>query len=75
MLSHTNYIKFYILLLFQTEDTSNTTTFWSLSYSRQDNFPGRYIMQIDIEYRLFPYIWSDDTSARIEFIISGELSQ
>ncbi|XP_032669375.1 uncharacterized protein LOC116843236 isoform X2 [Odontomachus brunneus] len=55
---------------YQTEATSNTTTFWSLSYSRQDNTPGRYIMEILVEYRLFPYVWSQDTSARIEFKIT-----
>ncbi|XP_014472594.1 PREDICTED: uncharacterized protein LOC106743348 [Dinoponera quadriceps] len=55
---------------YQTEGIPNTTTFWSLSYPRQINVPGRYIMEIQVEHHYFPFVWLHDTSARVEFEIS-----
>ncbi|XP_012220832.1 uncharacterized protein [Linepithema humile] len=58
---------------YQTAKTSNTTTFWSISYPRENNIPGSYNVEIKVEYNAI-FIWMFDTSAHTVFEISEYLS-
>ncbi|XP_011331991.1 uncharacterized protein LOC105276228 isoform X2 [Ooceraea biroi] len=53
--------------------TSNTTTFWSVTYPREGNIPGTYTVWIKVEYLSF-IIWSFDTSAVVQFEITEYLN-
>ncbi|XP_071560811.1 uncharacterized protein [Temnothorax nylanderi] len=55
---------------YQSKDTSNTTTFWSISYPRKGNIPGSYMVELEVSYLSFSILWIFDASARIEFEIS-----
>ncbi|XP_011865339.1 PREDICTED: uncharacterized protein LOC105560657 [Vollenhovia emeryi] len=52
------------------KDTSNTTTFWSISYPRNGNIPGNYMVEVEVSYLSFSFFWMFDASARVEFEIS-----
>ncbi|XP_029170282.1 uncharacterized protein LOC114939972 isoform X2 [Nylanderia fulva] len=54
--------------------TSNTTTFWNVTYSRENNTPGTYMVDIEVSYHTWGIIWTFDTSARIEFEITEYLN-
>ncbi|XP_011172773.2 uncharacterized protein LOC105205181 [Solenopsis invicta] len=55
---------------YQSKDTSNTTTFWSISFPRKSNIPGNYTAELEVDYLSLSIIWLFDASARIEFEIS-----
>jgi len=46
--------------------------FWSISYLREDNIPGNYTVELKVDYLSLSIFWVFDTSARIEFEISGK---
>jgi len=47
--------------------------FWSISYLRENNIPGNYTVELEVDYLSLSIIFLFDTSARIEFEISGKL--
>ncbi|CAL1687058.1 unnamed protein product [Lasius platythorax] len=59
---------------YETESTLNTTTFWNVSYPRESNAPGMYMVDVEVSYRTWGIIWTFDTSARIEFEITEYLN-
>ncbi|KAL6262341.1 hypothetical protein P5V15_007432 [Pogonomyrmex californicus] len=59
---------------YESESTSNTTTFWSINYSREGNIPGNYTVELEVDYHSLSLFWIIDTSARIEFEITESLN-
>ncbi|XP_018367132.1 PREDICTED: uncharacterized protein LOC108763766 isoform X2 [Trachymyrmex cornetzi] len=55
---------------YESKETSNTTTFWNISYPRESNIPGNYTVELQVKYLIYSIFWVLDTSARIEFEIS-----
>lgn len=44
-----------------------------MSYSREDNTPGHYKVNLEVGYWKWPGFWLPDTSASIDFDITGKL--
>ncbi|KYQ56453.1 hypothetical protein ALC60_04530 [Trachymyrmex zeteki] len=59
---------------YESKKTSNTTTFWSISYPRESNIPGNYTVELQVKCLSYSFFWVTDTSARIEFEISEGLN-
>ncbi|XP_050464993.1 uncharacterized protein LOC126858579 [Cataglyphis hispanica] len=55
-------------------ETTNTTTFWNISYPREINTPGTYIVAVEVNSFSWPFFWPFDTSARIQFEITEYLN-
>ncbi|KAL0130602.1 hypothetical protein PUN28_002323 [Cardiocondyla obscurior] len=59
---------------YQSPETSNTTTFWSINYPRKNNTPGNYMVEVLASHSSLSFFWVFDASARIEFEISDYLN-
>ncbi|KYN43886.1 hypothetical protein ALC56_01621 [Trachymyrmex septentrionalis] len=59
---------------YESKQTSNTTTFWSINYPRESNITGNYTVELEVKYLLYSIFWVFYTSARIEFEISESLN-
>ncbi|EGI68417.1 hypothetical protein G5I_02930, partial [Acromyrmex echinatior] len=59
---------------YESKETSNTTTFWSISYPRENNIPGNYTVELEVKHLTYSIFWVFYASARIEFEISESLN-
>ncbi|XP_070160443.1 uncharacterized protein [Polyergus mexicanus] len=55
-------------------ETTNTTTFWNISYPRESNTPGNYMVGVEVRSLSWPFFWPLDTSALIKFEITEYLN-
>lgn len=59
---------------YETSSTSNTTSYWSITYPRENNIVGVYEVQVIVSGQIVPFWWNIITSLRTKFDITAFLN-